>query len=98
VNRLKALCDIAVIVNTQRTLDRVEFAAKARLHEKKGSIPKSDSMLAQLLADHEHIIRTLREDIEAIEQTHHDKGTGNFLTDIMEKHEKMAWMLRASVS
>jgi DNA-binding ferritin-like protein len=22
-------------------------------------------------------------------------GTNNFLTDLMEKHEKMAWMLRA---
>ena len=24
-----------------------------------------------------------------------DQGTGNFLTDLMEKHEKTAWMLRS---
>jgi starvation-inducible DNA-binding protein len=27
--------------------------------------------------------------------THQDAGTSDFLTGLMERHEKMAWMLRA---
>ncbi len=53
------------------------------------------AMINQLLLDHELVIRQLREAIELIENELHDKGTGNFLTDIMEKHEKTAWMLRS---
>ncbi len=53
------------------------------------------AMINQLLLDHELVIRQLREAIELIENKLHDKGTGNFLTDIMEKHEKTAWMLRS---
>ena len=29
--------------------------------------------------------------------TYHDMGTNDFLIGIMEKHEKMAWMLRAHI-
>lgn len=53
------------------------------------------AMIRQLLFDHELVIKQLREAIELIENQLHDKGTGNFLTDIMEKHEKTAWMLRS---
>jgi starvation-inducible DNA-binding protein len=28
-------------------------------------------------------------------EKHNDAGTSDFLTGLMEKHEKMAWMLRA---
>ncbi len=52
-------------------------------------------MIANLLADHEAIIRYLREDLETVADKHHDIGTNDFLTGLMEQHEKMAWMLRA---
>jgi starvation-inducible DNA-binding protein len=52
-------------------------------------------MLANLLADHEAIIRTLRRDLETADEQHHDMGTRDFLTGLMQRHEKMAWMLRA---
>jgi starvation-inducible DNA-binding protein len=51
-------------------------------------------MITNLLGDHETIVRQLRKDLEAAEK-HHDMGTNDFLTGLMEKHEKMAWMLRA---
>ena len=51
-------------------------------------------MIANLLADHETIVRQLRIDLEAAEK-YHDMGTNDFLTGLMEKHEKVAWMLRA---
>ena len=49
-------------------------------------------MLGNLLKDHETIIKTLRKHIEECQELE-DEGTANFLTDKMEEHEKMAWML-----
>jgi hypothetical protein len=39
-------------------------------------------------------IRRLRTDPEKCADKYHDTGTNDFLIDLMEKHEKMAWMLR----
>jgi starvation-inducible DNA-binding protein len=52
-------------------------------------------MREDLLRDHESIIRSLREDQEVVLDRHGDIGTNDFLVGLMEKHEKMAWMLRA---
>ena len=73
-----------------------EFLELARLEEApSASPPPANKMLATLLADHEKVIRQLREDIKACEETYDDQGTMDFLTGLMEEHEKMAWMLRA---
>ena len=71
-----------------------EFSQHARLEEHPGQYHSAREMIANLLADHEANIRQLRVDLEAAEK-HHDMGTNDFLTGLMEKHEKMAWMLRA---
>jgi starvation-inducible DNA-binding protein len=71
-----------------------EFAQHARLKEHPGKYPNARDMIANLLADHETLVRQLRADLEAAEK-HHDMGTNDFLTGLMEKHEKMAWMLRS---
>ena len=52
-------------------------------------------MIGHLLADHETVIRALRADLETVAAKHGDIGTNDFLTGLMERHEKMAWMLRA---
>jgi starvation-inducible DNA-binding protein len=72
-----------------------EFARLARLGEKPGDRPSARNMVAALLADHEAVIRTLRADLETAASQHRDAGTSDFLTGLMEQHEKMAWMLRA---
>jgi starvation-inducible DNA-binding protein len=72
-----------------------EFAQNARLKEEPGAIPDARAMLANLVHDHEAIIQTLRADIEAVGERHHDMGTNDFLTGLMEQHEKMVWMLRS---
>ena len=72
-----------------------EFSQHTRLGEHPGKYPAAQRMLANLLADHEAIIRTLRTDIETVGEKHRDAGTADFLTGLMEQHEKMAWMLRA---
>jgi starvation-inducible DNA-binding protein len=72
-----------------------EFSKLARLSERAGIYPDAKGMLAQLLADHETVIRHLREDAETVIDKHHDAGTNDFLVGLMERHEKLAWMLRA---
>ena len=59
-----------------------------------GAFPNADTMLSNLLTDHETIIKTLRKNIKECQELN-DEGTANFLTDKMEQHEKMAWMLRS---
>jgi starvation-inducible DNA-binding protein len=51
-------------------------------------------MIQDLLESHETVIRGLRENLEVCVK-HGDMGTSDFLTGLMEQHEKMAWMLRA---
>jgi len=72
-----------------------EFLQAARLKEHPDQYPEAREMVSNLLADHEALIRHLRQDLETCADKYQDLGTNNFLTDLMEKHEKMAWMLRA---
>ena len=72
-----------------------EFLDNTRLKEAPGKNPGAEAMIAVLLVDHERIIQILRADVETVQDKYHDVGTADFLTGLMEKHEKMAWMLRA---
>jgi len=72
-----------------------EFTQQARLKEHPGQYPDGKTMIGNLLADHESLIRQLREDLDTTASTYRDLGTSDFLTGLMEQHEKMAWMLRA---
>lgn len=72
-----------------------EFAQHSRLREQPGKQPAALTMVANLQADHEAMVRTLRADLATVLEKHNDAGTSDFLTGLMEKHEKMAWMLRS---
>jgi starvation-inducible DNA-binding protein len=72
-----------------------EYLKLARLSESTGAPPNADGMIAALLADHEAVIRQLRADLDTANEKYHDTGTSDFLTGLMEDHEKTAWMLRA---
>jgi starvation-inducible DNA-binding protein len=72
-----------------------EFLKYGRLKENPGEYPDDRTMISNLLTDHEQIIRKLRTDVDKCDDEYHDMGTNDFLIGIMEKHEKMAWMLRA---
>jgi starvation-inducible DNA-binding protein len=74
-----------------------EFLQLATLAERPGDLPKDVDMVAHLVADHEAIIRNLRRDLRACDEQYDDMGTSDFLTGLMEKHEKMAWLLRAHI-
>lgn len=73
-----------------------EFISSSQIKEDVGSFPDADTMLGNLLSDHEAIIKTLRKNINECQDLN-DEGTANFLTDKMEEHEKMAWMLRSFI-
>lgn len=74
-----------------------ELLQLATLVEQPGRLPDDTGMVAQLVADHETIIRQLRRDARACEDQFDDLGTSDFLTGLMERHEKMAWLLRAHI-
>jgi starvation-inducible DNA-binding protein len=71
-----------------------QFIAIARLTEEQ-SAANSKQMIQNLLDDHETLIRALRAEITVTAEEYKDFGTSDFLTGLMEQHEKMAWMLRA---
>jgi len=72
-----------------------EFLKVTRLKEVAGQPLESKAMLKALLEDHESIIRILRKDVKVSSDEYGDAGTSDFLTGLMEAHEKMAWMLRS---
>lgn len=61
---------------------------------------KNDSagFIKSLLEPHETIIIHLRESIDRYADEWKDAGTSDFITLLMEKHEKMAWMLRSHLA
>ncbi len=70
-----------------------EFLNNSTISEQPGSTSDEKTMITQLIGDHEIIIKQIREHIDiAIEIR--DEGTNNFLGSLLEKHEKIAWMLR----
>jgi starvation-inducible DNA-binding protein len=71
-----------------------DFLQVARLSEINDDFSDQDHIIQTLLIDHESIIRSLSKDIITTAECK-DLGTADFMTGIMEKHEKMAWMLRS---
>jgi len=76
-----------------------EFIKVARLlDESLMEFNNAKKMIQARLDDHETIIRILRKEINTLVEKYKDAGTSDFLTGILEKHEKMAWTLRAHLS
>ncbi|HXB94969.1 MAG TPA: DNA starvation/stationary phase protection protein [Puia sp.] len=65
------------------------------LTEKSGERNDSMGFIKELLTDHENIIIFIRENINRFANEYGDAGTSDFITGLIEEHEKMAWMLRA---
>lgn len=74
-----------------------EFEKHSRLKEEPGKALNAKEMLSSLLSDHESLIQVLRKDLDTCASKFQDMGTSDFLTGLMEKHEKMAWMLRSFI-
>jgi starvation-inducible DNA-binding protein len=63
--------------------------------EETAPTPDQQKQVRNLLDDHETVIRLLRQQVDIMQDKLKDAGTADFLTGLMEKHEKMAWMLRS---
>ena len=72
-----------------------ELAKAARCSADPGIGTSGDHMVSELLALHEDLIVQLRADNGACTERYGDTGTADFLTGLMERHEKTAWMLRS---
>jgi starvation-inducible DNA-binding protein len=57
----------------------------------------SSALIKELLEDHEYIIMSQRKSINRFTDLYLDSGTGDFISGLVEKHEEMAWKLRAQL-
>jgi starvation-inducible DNA-binding protein len=73
-----------------------EMIKDSRISEAKAN-PTAEEMVENLVADHETLVRHLREITELAEESH-DQGTADMLTERLKAHEKAIWMLRAIVA
>jgi starvation-inducible DNA-binding protein len=71
-----------------------EFLQKTSLKESPGKYPSQQEMIKELLKDHETVIVMLRKNIDDADEKFEDKGTADFLTDLLREHETLAWTLR----
>ncbi len=70
------------------------YLKSTRLSEDSGAAAAQGEMLQRLCHDHEALVRHLRADLKACAEVG-DDGTADFLTGLMQDHEKDAWLLRA---
>lgn len=75
-----------------------EFLDLTHLSEKYEGKNTSHDFSVALLEDHDAIIQFIRKNISKIEDDFKDAGTADFLNGLMQEHEEMAWMLRATVA
>ena len=75
-----------------------EFLDLTHLSEKYDGSNSSEDYIAALLKDHDTIIKYIRENISKVEDDFEDAGSADFLTGLMQEHEEMAWMLRATIT
>ena len=71
------------------------FLDVTHLTETTRSKNDSSGFINELLEDHNSIVEYIRINIEPIAMEFRDYGTSDFITGIMEQHEKLAWMLRS---
>ncbi len=74
-----------------------DLAKAARSSADAGIGLSGEHMVSELLALHEELIVQLRTDSDTCIERFGDAGTADFLTGLMERHEKAAWMLRSQL-
>lgn len=73
-----------------------QFKKLSALEEQTGA-PKAEKMIAELLADHETLIRLARETKDIVEGVG-DSESGDLMVERMQAHGKTAWMLRSQLA
>lgn len=73
-----------------------EFLELSGIKEGKGGFIEYREMISNLLADHNHVIKTCHEGLSALEGSR-DEGTIDLVTGILRAHEKVSWILASSL-
>lgn len=71
------------------------FLGLTHFTEAKQNGNDSATYLKELLADHESLIIHIKETIPSVSDRYHDAGSADFITGLLEEHEKMAWFIRS---
>jgi starvation-inducible DNA-binding protein len=74
-----------------------EFQQLSRLEEQPSEVPNARHMIEDLISDHENVIRNLRTDIKKVGDEYDDAGSEDYLTQLLQDHQKMAWLLRSFI-
>jgi starvation-inducible DNA-binding protein len=74
------------------------YLSLTHLTEQTRELNDSQGFMKELLADHESIIKILRVHIKSFADHFHDIGSSDYITGLMETHEKMAWFLRSHLN
>lgn len=73
-----------------------EFVDTSKLREEAaGNHPDEETMLRNLLGDHETLVRDLRQESKKADDEYEVPEAGEFLRGILQAHNKMAWMIRS---
>lgn len=72
-----------------------EFLSLTHLTEREQNDNSAKGYIKELLQDHETIALKLRENISPFADKYKDLGTSDFITGLLEEHEKTAWFLRS---
>lgn len=72
-----------------------QFLELTHLTEQTRERNDSEGFMKELLNDHESIIINITTQIDRLTDELKDTGTGDFLTGLIEYHQKTAWMLRS---
>jgi starvation-inducible DNA-binding protein len=73
-----------------------EYLELTTLNEEPGVYPDSRQMLLDLIADHDDFIQRGVKTAGECEDKYGDKPTADFLIQLVDKHQKAAWMLRST--
>ena len=93
----QATDDIAERVRALGVLAPISYdeMAKSASVQFDAKTPDADTMVRNLVAGHEQVVRTARE-ILSLADEHHDEATADIVAPRITVHEKFAWMLRST--
>ena len=92
-----------IIDNVAERIRALGHYAEARLKdytrltnlEEQEYTTEQKAQLQNLLVDHETIIKELRRMITLFADEHKDLGSSDFVTGLMQEHDKIAWFIRS---
>jgi starvation-inducible DNA-binding protein len=71
-----------------------EFIENSTIKESTQEHVSQKVMLEELLHNHEQLVTEFRDYIPQFENDNNDLGSADFITGLLQQHEKMAWILR----